>query len=413
MKHIHPFPARMAPEIALEKVQGLGAGKIVLDPMCGSGMVLSQAARNGLFSVGYEMDPLARLLSHVVATRINETQAREALDRLLEVCIGAKKGQESIYLPWIDGDKETRAFIKKWFAEKQEKQLRSLSYYLTVKPVERNRNIVNVLRVALSRLIVSKEPKASLARDTAHSRPHKVMETNDFDVLAELPSSLEHVLRALGSPTIVFNTRSFLGDARKMVQLEDNSVDAIITSPPYLNAIDYLRGHRFSLVWLGYSVPELRSIRASSIGTEVSMNGERDGNFIRMSRVLEVQGLKPRTLRILERYYHDLRVQMSESFRVLKSGASATYVIGNSTLGGYYIRNSELLKSAAQLANFAVRSEVTREIPNHHRYLPIPSMPGGALASRMRTEHIIEVQKPGNVNRIQCISECVPCPFAR
>src|SRR3712207_7608036 len=43
---------------------------------------------------------------------------------------------------------------------------------------------------------------------------------------------------------------------------------AAITSPPYLNAIDYLRGHRLSLVWLGYRIGDLRLTRAVSIGAE-------------------------------------------------------------------------------------------------------------------------------------------------
>jgi DNA modification methylase len=47
-----------------------------------------------------------------------------------------------------------------------------------------------------------------------------------------------------------------------------NSVDAVLTSPPYLNAIDYMRGHRMSLVWLGHSLTELRHIRSNSIGAE-------------------------------------------------------------------------------------------------------------------------------------------------
>ena len=49
----------------------------------------------------------------------------------------------------------------------------------------------------------------------------------------------------------------YKGDARHL-DLRDRSVDLVITSPPYLNAIDYLRCSKFSLVWMGYSVGELR-----------------------------------------------------------------------------------------------------------------------------------------------------------
>jgi len=42
----------------------------------------------------------------------------------------------------------------------------------------------------------------------------------------------------------------------------------VLTSPPYLNAIDYLRGHRLALVWLGHELGPLKEIRANSVGAE-------------------------------------------------------------------------------------------------------------------------------------------------
>ena len=51
--------------------------------------------------------------------------------------------------------------------------------------------------------------------------------------------------------------------------MADNSIDLIITSPPYAsNAIDYMRAHKFSLVWLGHSVTTLSKIRRKYIGGE-------------------------------------------------------------------------------------------------------------------------------------------------
>src|SRR5262245_5226228 len=77
---IHPFPARMAPGIALE---ALGDGKEqlrVLDPMVGSGTVLAVARANGHRAFGVDLDPLAVLLAGVWTRtaepdRINEKAA--------------------------------------------------------------------------------------------------------------------------------------------------------------------------------------------------------------------------------------------------------------------------------------------------------------------------------------------------
>ena len=54
--------------------------------------------------------------------------------------------------------------------------------------------------------------------------------------------------------------------------LRDEVIDLIVTSPPYANAIDYMRAHKFPLVWLGESVVNLTELRARYIGSE-KING--------------------------------------------------------------------------------------------------------------------------------------------
>ena len=65
-----------------------------------------------------------------------------------------------------------------------------------------------------------------------------------------------------------------LGDVRDLSRDINGSFDAALTSPPYLNAIDYLRGHRLSLIWFGYPLDELQRIRGRSIGSERSLVAE-------------------------------------------------------------------------------------------------------------------------------------------
>lgn len=97
---------------------------------------------------------------------------------------------------------------------------------------------------------------------------------------------------------------------------------------------------------------------------------------------------------MLDRYFSDLVQQTKEAYRVLKKGATGTYVIGNSTIRGTYVQNSEVLKRAGTLAGFDVLGETEREIPNHRRYMPTRVDIGNSLANRMRTEHIIDFRKP-------------------
>src|SRR5262249_30980273 len=129
------------------------------------------------------------------------------------------------------------------------------------------RRAIDVLRLALSRIVVTKDSGASLGRDVSHSRPHRAMDTSDYDVLGGFERGVRRLRKAWREEPPLGHVSVRHGDARTL-RLRRRSVDLVLTSPPYLNAIDYLRGHRLSLVWLGYSVGELRAIRSGSIGTE-------------------------------------------------------------------------------------------------------------------------------------------------
>lgn len=389
MKHIHPFPARMAPDIALGRLDSLPGNATVLDPMCGSGMVLSQSARAGISSIGCDLDPLARLISRASSTRVRASAVWDCFDELMTYC--KKSGSTLARLDWIDDDQETLEFVRYWFGPDQERQLRRIGKFLSNKSSGCRSNPRNVVSIALSRLIISKEPKASLARDTAHSRPHRTIDENDFDVYKHLEGSVRHVLKALDSTEIKVNSKTYLADARRLSRISDSSVDAIITSPPYLNAIDYMRGHKFSLIWLGYDLATLRSIRSTAIGSEVSLRSGDHNEFGELLAALELEGIKSRTRSMLNRYYADLRTQLSESKRVLKRGKLALFVIGNSSIRGDYIRNSEVLKFAARKTGFVIKDEDIREIPNNKRYLPVAVADSNSLSNRMRTENIIEL----------------------
>src|SRR6202030_29435 len=114
--------------------------------------------------------------------------------------------------------------------------------------------------LSLSRIIITKDQGASLDHDVSHSRPHRVMVSSDFDVLPAFERSIRKVRRLLLLAPPPGNADVRLGDARSLKSIGNGTVDAVLTSPPYLNAIDYIRGHRLSLIWLGYKVSDLREI---------------------------------------------------------------------------------------------------------------------------------------------------------
>src|SRR5205814_1950303 len=98
---------------------------------------------------------------------------------------------------------------------------------------------VDVLRLALSRIIITKDCGASLARDVSHSRPHKVRETSPYEVMPGFQLSVQQLRQRLLSQPPPGGVSVGCGDARALRDLCNKSIDAVLSSPPYLNAIDY------------------------------------------------------------------------------------------------------------------------------------------------------------------------------
>ncbi|MYA41065.1 MAG: site-specific DNA-methyltransferase [Acidobacteria bacterium] len=388
-KPIHPFPARMAPGLVLDMLVKIGENRRVLDPMVGSGVVVRHAIELGHEAIGFDTDPLAVLMARVWTTPISSGRLDYWTDRVIGDALATDEG--SVHLDWIDADDETRAFVEYWFGKEQRDDLRRIAfvlYELGHGECREDARSLDLIRLALSRIIVTKEPCASLARDTSHSRPHKVCEASDFKVFTALERSIRFLRHRLTEQPPTGGASVELGDARSLVAVGNGTMDAVITSPPYLNAIDYLRGHRLALVWLGESLGKLRKIRSTSIGAERAPDegGARE-LVARIKSVMgDVEQLPRRYCRMIERYAEDLFRMMSEIARVLRTGGSATLVVGNSCLKGTFVRNADGVTEAAKMVGLKLTGTSERVLPDRRRYLPITRE--GQLGRRMRTETV-------------------------
>ena len=252
-------------------------------------------------------------------------------------------------------------------------------------------------QIALSRTVITKAPKASLAADTSHSRPHRVSTTSDYDVIAGFSLAVTDLVRLLEARRLVGCAEAHLGDCRMLDFIATDSIDMVVTSPPYLNAIDYMRGHKFALIWLGYSIPELRAIRSSSIGAERALDCPAEAEAAELVAHIENEAVDPNRLpmSILMRYSHDLLLFARQMKRVLKPNAQLIAVVGNSTLRGNFIRNDSLLERALQHYGFQTERSTERTLPENKRYLPIKaSEPSSSITQRMRTETILHMTAP-------------------
>lgn len=393
---IHPFPARMAPSIVWKYIPDSNRRLKVLDPMMGSGTTLVSVRSKGHIALGFDIDPLARLIAEVWCTDVDIERVRRKANEVLERSRNRNKAICVANSYPANADDKLRDFITYWFDPVSRKQLASLA--VSISKI-RNLDEKNILWCAFSRLIITKQSGASLAMDVSHSRPHKKYETSPVKPFDKFLASVEYVTKRIpfrreSRPRLPL-PKIKGGDARNL-QLKGASVDLIITSPPYLNAIDYLRGHRLALVWMGYSLSEIRNLRSGSIGSEISREPVSSCVSNAMKESGKVELLAPRHRGMLANYLNDMQKSILEMKRVIKPGGQVVLVIGNSSIRGLFIDNSKSLEYLSKQSGFCLVDREIRHLPERHRYLPAPTnqSSGARMQKRMKEEVILIFRSP-------------------
>ena len=347
----HPFPAKFPPQLPEYIILQLtDPGDIVLDPMVGSGTTMVEAVRLGRRAVGCDIDPLARMITAAKLSPIDPfvalSEGKRVLSEAREDYYEARSRlQRDLELRF---DAKTEDFIHYWFQPQQQLELLALVQRIEALPEGETRDF---LKIVFSSTIIAKSGGVSLARDLAHTRPHRDMDKRPNSAFVEFGKRLERNVGALEKSKLTDREASYHpnGSSSAFVSvpfasihaasaadtsLPSDSVDLIVTSPPYANnAIDYMRAHKFALVWFNWTISDLARIRAQYLGHDAisGLRCERlpsqcEGTLAKLAERDERKAL------VLRRYFQEMKAVIEEMMRVLRRGRPAVIVVGSSNL---------------------------------------------------------------------------------
>ncbi|MCP4166109.1 MAG: site-specific DNA-methyltransferase [Chloroflexi bacterium] len=419
----HAFPAKFPPQLPRKFIHFLTEpGDVVLDPMMGSGTTIVEAYLADRQAIGGDIDPLARLLTAVKTTPLDIENVFDANNSILKganylLTYDQDKLNTVLESRW---DKQVQRFIDFWFA--QETQFELAALLIAIENVS-DESLRAFFEVAFSACIITKSGGVSLALDLAHTRPHraKVAYSPDKNILfgEELlkhpTSRLRYITKHLRSPLTEFQKRVHK-NARSLIELEvhskppiltemdahslnmkNDSVDLIVTSPPYAsNAIDYMRAHKFSLVWLGYGLDQLGRTRRECIG------GESTTGFtfeilpiFTANKVAEVGDVDTKKGNVLRRYYSEMTRVLREMYRVLKPGRYALLVVATSYMRQIDTETHKCLAEIGQSIGFDEPHTGVRYLDRNRRMLPAGTTINldSQIQNRMHVEYVLGFRK--------------------
>ena len=304
---------------------GLKKGQIVLDPFCGVGTTLLACRQKGLESVGFDVQPPA-VFAATVKTRDYDLKPLD------------DAGKELLGIRFTKPDFQTsNTLVKRAFNRH------------TLDDVIFFRNQImkiedNTIRDFLMLALINVTMKCSYAwKDGAviKIKKHPVPPLRKF-----LKRQIGYMLKDLKKfQGMHAKCHVDFGDARKM-KLEDNSIDAVITSPPYLNKIEYSKIYSIEeeLFFSGLGLTSLRS--------HIGINPEKvmeEKN--KLEDITDVSGFNPQTTA----YFNDMYDVIRELGRVCKDGAKLGIVVGNGCFPDGVVDSDVILSRIAEHHGFSAK----------------------------------------------------------
>ncbi|MCJ7507726.1 MAG: site-specific DNA-methyltransferase, partial [candidate division Zixibacteria bacterium] len=373
----HKYPAKFIPNIprwAIDKYLGTQKDKLVFDPFCGSGTTLVEGLLAGHNVIGIDIDPLSAMIAKVKTTPVDISQ-------LAIIChwIAAeieKQGREGTFKPACTN-------INHWFTADAITKLSLIRTLIDEIPERfghsrQNNDISDLLLICFSSIIrrVSNADNESQKTYVSHTKIKEPEETISL-FLQQLNFYKEriaqfslHVNHKLSRHILCSSSTEGL-----KTKLEGRTIDLVVTSPPYIKAIDYIYNQMVELFWIG----DLFDMQ-----TQTKQNGKKEyyigtkhlpkrkyTEYTPFRSTLGINKLDEKLQEVYEKdpknghkhayiafkYFTDMEKHFAEIVRYLNPNTHYVVVVGDCSVSGVSFETADFLIDIAERNGFSITNK--------------------------------------------------------
>lgn len=348
MHAVHPYVAAINPPLAAELINHYSEkGDALLDPFCGGGGVLLEAVLNGRKATGYDVNPLAAILSKGKTTWVSPEDVLETAKTMVQKL--ADKARE---------EHEIDGLIAFWYSPAVAQELKALGVMVDKITHPGLKSVFQVVLSAAARdTMFTYRGEVRLRRlrpaDEAKARPDVCKAfTKRANLAAQRLPTIE------GKPKVDIQ----LADCRTIETTK--KFDVVVTSPPYgddKNGVGYFQFSRNMLYFLGINGSQLKDQRKQFLGCGKSKIPAKWNPSPALTKILKAcKSISPRLHHDAQQFYFDYfqaleRLSQITSKRII-------IVTGDRVLARTFIDNGKITSDFMTALGWPLEHYYTREI---------------------------------------------------
>jgi tRNA G10 N-methylase Trm11 len=372
------YPEGFSGDFVEECIQkfNLRKGNVILDPFVGSGTTLVSAKLNGIDSIGIDISPLMCFISRMKTTLevdASELKAKmhEFVKKIQPILLSAKSAKnlllfsehllekEENFAPSIEVPRYSQ--MNRYFSDSVMSQLLLLKEHILKWEDDISRDF---LKLAFASILIEVSNMKRMPDLTFDKSKKKVV------VFSKFRNKVDEIcldLCSLRSKQKVYGkSKVLLGDARHMenAYVPANSIDLIITSPPYIGHGDYVKNTKIELWFLDFvkSEEEMKALRNNMIVASHRVSKEKlRERTLYSDDALEDCCVKlaknppswfPDAHFMVRKFFDDMHQVFVQMHRVMQAGRHIVFVVGDSQFASIPVPTHTICSNIAQSVGF-------------------------------------------------------------
>lgn len=385
----HIYPAMMIPQVAREILNRYKTKEmsVLFDPYCGTGTSLVEGSLVGLKCIGTDLNPLARLISKSKVTKVNINNIK-SLFKDFEKYITSNKS--------IDLKKPNINNIDFWFKDKQINDLLIIKYFIdNIKDDDEKDFFLVPFSETLREVSLTRNGEFKLYRipkEKIDTWNPNTIELFKEKVKRNIDGYIEYEKENKIYNHEVYNFNSSEEIPNDLIQ--ENSVDIVITSPPYGDSGTTVAYGQFSTLsneWLG--IEDARKLDKKLMGGKTT-DIEKTG-FNQLDEIIKtIETERPKRAKEIWSFYRDYKKSMENVGKIIKKNGICAYVVGNRRVSDIELPTDEFTRYIFEQNGFKHIETIVRNIPNKRQPKKTsPTNQTGKTVSTMTHEYIVIMKK--------------------